>query len=213
MNYIEYLEKNLDILQENIKKDDAGYASTSLHRFRRRLEELDSIRNFLVEQNKIYDIEGIDDQIKEIRKIIHERLEKRISWQAGLIELTIATRKKKGAYKDEFTTAVILANAYNDIFQAVDTPFNGEQVACRDTWISPKEKLPEINQKIEFIARRQLFEGDEGRRTRFLGVYKQMFFNSEFNIFYASAPGWGSEFRPSDVEYWRPQNPMPEEGK
>lgn len=213
MNYIEYLKKNLDILQENIKKDDAGYASTSLHRFRRRLEELDSIRYFLVEQNKIYDIEGIDDQIKEIRKIIHERLEKRISWQAGLIELTIATRKKKGAYKDEFTTAVILANAYNDIFQAVDAPFNGEQVACRDTWISPKEKLPEINQEIEFIANHELPSGNL-KRMRFQGHLRRIFFqNQETIIFYAHSIGWGCEFLPSEVEYWMPKVPMPEEGK
>lgn len=131
MNYIEYLEKNLDILQENIKKDDAGYASTSLHRFRRRLEELDSIRHFLVEQNKIYDIDGIDDQIKDIRKTIHERLEKRIAWQASLIDQIISKRKLNGTYKDEFTTSVILANAYNDIFLAEDEVFCKERPICQ----------------------------------------------------------------------------------
>lgn len=125
MNYIEYLETRLDALQMDLYHDKADYASTSLHRFRRRLDEIDSIRLFLLEQNKIYDIDGIDDQIKDIRKTIHERLEKRISWQAGLIEQTIAARKANGTYKGEFTTAVILANAYNDIFQAVDAPFNG----------------------------------------------------------------------------------------
>ncbi len=211
MNYIEYLEKNLDILQENLKKDDAGYASTMLHRFRRRLEELNSIRYFLVAQNKIYGIDSIDDQIEEIRKIIHERLEKRISWQAGLIDQTIANRKAKGTYKGEFTTATILANAYNDIFQAIDETFNGETVALKCEWISPSDKLPEINQEVEFIARRHLFEGDSGVRERFLGVYKQMFLNPPHCIFYASAPGWGCEFLPKEVEYWMSKTPMPED--
>lgn len=211
MNYVEYLEIRLDALQKDIEKDKADYASTMLHRYRQRLDEISSIRYFLLEQNKIYDIDGIDDQISDIRKIIHKRLEKRIAWQAGLIEQTIASRKSKGTYKGEFTTATILANAYNDIFHAVDHTFSGEHVECKSAWISPKEKLPEQGQKIEFIARRRLFEGDNGCRMRFLGEYKPMFLNSAFNIFYASAPGWGSEFKPSEVEYWIPLIPMPEE--
>ena len=211
MNYVEYLEIRLDALQKDIEKDNADYASTMLHRYRRRLDEIDSIRYFLLEQNKIYDIDGIDDQIKDIRKTIHERLEKRIAWQAGLIEQTIASRKSKGAYKGEFTTATILANAYNDIFHAVDHTFSGEHVECKSAWISPKEKLPEPGQKIEFIARYRLFEGDNGCRKRFLGEYDQIFLNPAFNIFHASAPGWGCEFKPSEVEYWLPKVPMPEE--
>ena len=211
MNYVEYLEIRLDALQKDIEKDKADYASTMLHRYRRRLDEIDSIRHFLLEQNKIYDIDGIDDQISDIRRAIHERLEKRITWQAGLIEETIASRKTKGTYKGEFTTEVILANAYNDIFEATDGRFNKEHVECKSAWISPKEKLPEPGQKIEFIARRRLFEDSDGCRMRFLGEYKQMFLNPAFCIFYASAPGWGSEFKPSEVEYWMPQIPMPEE--
>lgn len=211
MNYVEYLEIRLDALQKDIEKDNADYASTMLHRYRRRIDEIDSIRYFLHEQNKIYDTDGIDDQISDIRKTIHERLEKRIAWQAGLIEQTIASRKSKGTYKGEFTTEVILANAYNDIFDATDEMFNKEHVECKSAWISPKEKLPEPGQKIEFIARRRLFEGSDGCRMRFLGEYKQMFLNPAFCIFYASAPGWGCEFKPSEVEYWMPQNPMPEE--
>ena len=211
MNYVEYLEVRLDALQKDVEKDKADYASTMLHRYRQRLDEIDSIRRFLLEQNKIYDIDGIDDQIIDIRRAIHERLEKRITWQANLIEQTIASRKNKGTYKGEFTTEVILANAYNDILEATDEKFNKEHVECKSAWISPKEKLPEPGQKIEFIARRRLFEGDNGCRMRFLGEYKPMFLNSAFNIFYASAPGWGSEFKPSEVEYWMPQIPMPEE--
>lgn len=211
MNYVEYLQSRLDALQKDIEKDNADYASTMLHRYRRRLDEIDSIRYFLHVQNKIYDTDGIDDQISDIRKTIHERLEKRIAWQAGLIEQTIASRKSKGTYKGEFTTEVILANAYNDIFDATDEMFNKEHVECKSAWISPKEKLPEPGQKIEFIARRRLFEGDNGCRMRFLGKYDQMFLNPDFNIFRASAPGWECEFKPSEVEYWMPQIPMPEE--
>ena len=131
MNYIEYLETRLDALQMDLYHDKADYASTSLHRFRRRLDEISSIRLFLLEQNKIYDIDGIDDQINDIRKTIHERLEKRIQWQAGLIDQTISKRKLEGTYKDEFTTQVILANAYNDIFQAEDEIFCKERPICQ----------------------------------------------------------------------------------
>lgn len=210
MNYVEYLKNRLDALQKGIEEDNADYASTMLHRDRRRLDEIDSIRYFLREQNKIHDIDDIDEQIRDIRKTIHERLEKRIAWQAGIIEQTIASRKSKGSYKGEFTTATILANAYNDIFEATDEMFNKEHVECRNAWISPSEKLPELGQKIEFIARRRLFEGSDGCRMRFLGEYKQMFLNPAFCIFYADAPGWGCEFKPSEVEYWMPQIPMPE---
>ena len=131
MNYVEYLETRPNALQKDIEKDNADYASTMLHRYRRRLDEIDSIRYFLYEQNKIYDTDGIDEQIRDIRKTIHERLEKRIQWQASLIDQTISNRKLNGTYKDEFTTSVILANAYNDIFQAEDAPFAKERPICQ----------------------------------------------------------------------------------
>lgn len=213
MNHLEYLKNNIDRLLDNIKKDPANYASTMLHRFREQLNDIEAVKTFLIYDGKIdfTETREINESISEIRKIIHELLEKRIYWQAGLIEETIARRKSNGTYKGEFTTEVILANAYNDIFEATDETFNKEHVECKSAWISPSEKLPEPGQKIEFIARRRLFEGSDGCRMRFLGEYKQMFLNPAFCIFYASAPGWGSEFKPSEVEYWMPQIPMPEE--
>ena len=54
---------------------------------------------------------------QDIGQVLHDRMQQRIEWQAGLIDETIETRKNKGTYKGEFTTAVILANAYNDIFE------------------------------------------------------------------------------------------------
>lgn len=206
MNYVEYLETRLDALQKNIEKDKADYASTMLHRYRRRLDEIDSIRHFLLEQNKIYNFVSIDDQISEILKIIHERLEKRITWQAGLIEQTIASRKSKGTYKGEFTTATILANAYNDIFYAGDHTFSGEHVECKNTWISPSEKLPELGQEVEFVAQYTYACGTTHRK-RFQGHFKAF---GENLIFYAHSIGWGCEFLIEDVECWLPKIPMPE---
>lgn len=206
MNYVEYLEVRLDALQKDIKKDKADYASTMLHRYRQRLDEIDSIRRFLLEQNKIYDIDGIDDQIIDIRMAIHERLEKRITWQANLIEQTIASRKNKGTYKGEFTTEVILANAYNDIFEAIDGRFNKEHVECKSAWISPKEKLPELGQEVEFVAQYTYTCGITYRK-RFQGHFKAEGGNL---IFYAHSIGWGCEFLVKEVECWLPKVPMPE---
>lgn len=53
MNYVEYLKNRLDALQKGIEEDNADYASTMLHRDRRRLDEIDSIRYFLREQNNL----------------------------------------------------------------------------------------------------------------------------------------------------------------
>lgn len=206
MNYVEYLKNRLDALQKGIEEDNADYASTMLHRYRRRLDEIDSIRYFLREQNKIHDIDDIDEQIRDIRKTIHERLEKRIAWQAGLIEQTIASRKSKGTYKGEFTTATILANAYNDIFHAEYHTFSGEHVECKNTWISPSEKLPELGQEVEFVAQYTYACGTTHRK-RFQGQFKADGGNL---IFYAHSIGWGCEFLIEDVECWLPKIPMPE---
>lgn len=83
------------------------------------------------------------------------------------------------------------------------------ELKANQTWIKPSDKLPNENQEIEFIFRRKLFDDDDGVRNRVLGVYKQMFLNPPHCIFYASAPGWGSEFLPKEVEYWMPKIPMP----
>ena len=83
------------------------------------------------------------------------------------------------------------------------------ELKANQAWISPSDKLPNENQEIEFIFRRKLFDDDDGVRMRVLGVYKQMFLNPQHCIFYASAPGWGPEFLPKEVEYWMPKIPMP----
>lgn len=90
------------------------------------------------------------------------------------------------------------------------------ELKANQTWIKTSDKLPNENQEVEFIAKRPLFKGDSGARMRFLGVYKQMFLNPPHCIFYASAPGWGYEFLPKEVEYWMPKMPLPsapKEGK
>lgn len=86
---------------------------------------------------------------------------------------------------------------------------NNAELEANQTWIKPSDKLPNENQEIEFIVQRRLFEGDTGVRLRLLGVYKQIFLNPPHGIFYASAPGWGSEYLPKEVEYWMPKIPMP----
>lgn len=208
MNYLEHLKNNLDRLLSNIKKDPADYASTMLHRFREQLNDIEAVKMFLIYDGKIdfTETKEINESISEIRKIIHERLEKRITWQAGLIEETIASRKTKGTYKGEFTTATILANAYNDIFYAVDHTFSGEHVECKNTWISPSEKLPELGQEVEFVAPHKFTNGSS-KRIRFQGHFKAVGGNL---IFYAHSIGWGCEFLIKDVECWLPKIPMPE---
>jgi len=83
------------------------------------------------------------------------------------------------------------------------------ELEANQTWIKPSDKLPNENQEIEFIIHRKLYRDDDGVRMRVLGIYKQMFLNPPHCIFYASAPGWGSEFLPKEVEYWMPKIPMP----
>ena len=208
MNHLEYLKNNIDRLLDNIKKDPANYASTMLHRFREQLNDIEAVKTFLIYDGKIdfTETREINESISEIRKIIHELLEKRIYWQAGLIEETIASRKSNGTYKGEFTTEVILANAYNDIFEATDETFNKEHVECKSAWISPSEKLPESGQEVEFVAQYTYACGTTHRK-RFQGQFKA----DEGNlIFYAHSIGWGCEFLIEDVECWSPKIPMPE---
>lgn len=90
-----------------------------LHIYRRNLDELCFERHFLCEIGALeqYLSDYLADAFeKDLAQTLHDRMQQRIKWQAGLIDETIETRKNKGTYKGEFTTAVILANAYNDIF-------------------------------------------------------------------------------------------------
>lgn len=204
----ETLQKDIENLLNEIKKDKAGYASSMLHRYRRRLDRINEHRDLLILSGKcsFEDVEFIDDTAREIRKIIYDLLEKRITWQATLINQTITSRKAKGTYKGEFTTATILANAYNDIFESEYERFSAEHIECKNTWILPSEKLPELNQEIEFIASRKFTNG-ESKRSRFQGYFQAVGGNL---IFFARSIGWGREFLIEDVECWLPKVPMPE---
>ena len=115
------LEDRYKKLRRLIKDDPAKYASAMLHFYRRTVDEIIFERRFLYEigaintnQNKYFK----DCFEKDLHQVIHYRMNERIKWQAGLIEDTINYRKNNGNYKGEFTTEVILANAYNDIFES-----------------------------------------------------------------------------------------------
>lgn len=115
--YFTALETRYKTLLKNLENDKAGFASTQLHYFRIRLEELDGIRGHLLSNGDI-DIEqnsSILDTRRDIQETIRKRLQERLLWLAKGIDESISIRKDKGVYADEFDTATILANAFNDI--------------------------------------------------------------------------------------------------
>lgn len=114
------LKKSYEKLRRLIKDDQAKSTSTMLHTYRRWVDELRFERLFLLQIGAIHPQTSIylkDAFEKDFSQILHDRMQQRIKWQARFIDDTINHMKNKGAYKDEFTTDVILANAYNDIFQ------------------------------------------------------------------------------------------------
>lgn len=113
------LENRYKALRKAINNDPAKSASSMLHIYRTNLDELRFERLLLREIGALeqYLSDYLADAFeKDLAQTLHDRMQQRIKWQAGLIDETIDTRKNKGTYKGEFTTAVILANAYNDIF-------------------------------------------------------------------------------------------------
>ena len=116
------LKDRLARLGEMLENDPAGKASTMLHRTRTALEERSGAVEFLCEVGAITmdDAEALRDQVRELQNKIKELLQARIKWHGERIDETIEARKNRGTYKGEFTTAVILANAYNDIFYTSD---------------------------------------------------------------------------------------------
>lgn len=113
------LEYRYKSLRKSINKDPAKNASTMLHIYRRNLDELCFERHFLCQIGALeqYLSDYLADCFEQdIGQVLHDRMQQRIKWQAERINETIEARKNKGTYKGEFTTAVILANAYNDIF-------------------------------------------------------------------------------------------------
>ena len=114
----EKLEKRYKSLLEDLKNDDAGYASTQLHFFKARLDELNTLTYHQFLEDAITFDQNTDLKYfsREAHEIIKSRLQERILWLARGIDQTIEKRKQNGTYKGEFTAAVILANAFNDIF-------------------------------------------------------------------------------------------------
>lgn len=113
------LENRYKALRKAIKHDPAKSASSILHIHRRNLDELNHERHFLQQIGALE--QYLSDYLhnnfeKDLYQTLHDRMQQRIKWQAKLIEKAIEVRKQDGTYNDEFTTAVILANAYNDIF-------------------------------------------------------------------------------------------------
>lgn len=123
------LESGLTNLKAQIEADQAGHASTMLHYYRRRLDELVTQRRFLFELGKISldTVEWLEELERPIREELKRRLDARITWIADRIQDTIDARTKAGRYQGEFTTAVILANAYNDILEYDFGKFQGDK--------------------------------------------------------------------------------------
>lgn len=113
------IKRELKNIRERLNKDTAGFASTMLQRARADLDFLTEYKHRLFCEDRLT-LEESDDltgEIRELKTTVQKLLNDRIKWQAQGIERTIEARKNAGTYKGEFTTAVILANAYNDIFK------------------------------------------------------------------------------------------------
>ena len=127
LDYCGILQERYDNLRCQLADDPAGHASTMLHPLRRHLDDLNAVRHFLCDHGLI-DMDAsveLGDGARDIADTIHGLLQKRLMWHAGMLDKSIAARKARGD-DGGFTTAVILANAYNDIFDNQETKFTGE---------------------------------------------------------------------------------------
>ena len=113
------IKRELENIRERLNKDTAGFASTMLQRERANLDFLTEYKHRLFCSDRLTPDENdnLAFEIRELKTTVRKLLNDRIKWQAQGIERTIEARKNAGTYKGEFTTAVILANAYNDIFK------------------------------------------------------------------------------------------------
>ncbi|MCF0224801.1 MAG: hypothetical protein HUK20_11080 [Fibrobacter sp.] len=116
-----YLKANLERLEKCLDEDEAGAASTMLHHWRQRLDELTGARVVAHEMLLLEDYarESLKDLEGRIKAKIQGRLESRIEWLARGLDRSIEAAKARGE-TGRFTTAVILSNAYNDILQTAD---------------------------------------------------------------------------------------------
>lgn len=106
-------------LKKCVQEDSAGAASSVLHKWRKRFEELTERAWFMCYELHLFDnseMEIFREEKNDVGKLIAKRLQDRIYWMAKIIDGDIEKMKKNGTYKGQFTTSVIIANAFNDIF-------------------------------------------------------------------------------------------------
>lgn len=116
-NAYNYLEDRLANLERLFNDEhEAGFYSTLFHGYRRAFEDYKAVRHFLFQDGQIehYDVECLEARERKIEETINARLNERCAWIAKNLEKSMATPGKEGVY----TTSVILANAFNDIFRA-----------------------------------------------------------------------------------------------
>lgn len=77
-------------------------------------------------------------------------------------------------------------------------------------WRKFSEEKPEKGQKVLFRAK---YKTDNIRT--WIGEFRKIgeFRNVDFDVFYASAPGWGCEFLPNEIFGWMPLPSAPKEGE
>lgn len=130
ISLVEKFKQRYDRIKENLENDQGGFASTMLHPTIARFNEVVAIQQHYTCTDHL-DMEDNSYLIKyrkPIKEIIKDRLQKRLIWLADGIDKTIEFRKQKGTYKGEFTTSVILANAFNDLLREdFGTIFHGKE--------------------------------------------------------------------------------------
>ena len=127
---VDFFKQHYDRIKETLEKDKGGFASTMLHPTIARFNEIVAIQQHYTCTDRL-DMEDnsyLIEYRKPIKEIIKDRLQKRLIWLADGIDKTIESRKQKGTYKGEFTTSVIMANAFNDLLHGdFGTIFHGKE--------------------------------------------------------------------------------------
>lgn len=71
-------------------------------------------------------------------------------------------------------------------------------------WRKFPDEKPKKGQKVLFRAK---------YKTDNIRIWIGEFRDVDFDVFYASAPGWGCEFLPNEIFGWKPQPSAPKEGE
>lgn len=127
---VDFFKQRYDRIKETLEKDHAEFASTILHQTIARFNEIVAIQQHYtcIDRLDMEDNSYLIEYRKPIKEIIKDRLQKRLIWLADGIDKTIESRKQKGTYKGEFTTSVIMANAFNDLLRGdFGTIFHGKE--------------------------------------------------------------------------------------